>query len=108
LNLDTVLQGLAITVVGMGLVFLALGLIVLAIILMGHFLRPRPTTKDKGPEPGAESEERALVAAMVAAIVLARAGGEGYDAGAWDVARQTDTTSSWQAFHRTQALARRP
>ena len=108
MNLDTVLQGLAITVVGMGLVFLALGLIVLAIILMGRFLRPRPTSKDKAPEPGAESEERAVVAAMVAAVILARTGGESHDSGAWDVARPSETTSSWQASHRAQALVRRP
>ncbi len=108
LNLDTVLQGLAITVVGMGLVFLALGLIVLAIILMGRLFRPRPTFKDKVPEAGTESEERAVVAAMVAAIVRAGAQNEGHDAGAWDVAHRPETTSPWQASHRAQALDRRP
>ena len=108
MNLDTVLQGLAITVIGMGLVFLALGLIVLAIVLMGRLFRPRSTSKDKAPEPGDESEERAVVAAMVAAIVRAGAQNESHAAGAWDVAHRPDTTSPWQASHRAQALDRRP
>lgn len=108
MNLDTVLQGLAITVVGMGLVFLALGLIVLAIVLMGRLLRPRPASKETPPEPGAELEERAMVAAMVAAIVWAGTQDGSHDPGAWDVAHSPGTTSPWQASHRAQSLVRRP
>jgi Na+-transporting methylmalonyl-CoA/oxaloacetate decarboxylase gamma subunit len=108
LNPDTVLQGLAITVVGMGLVFLALGLIVLAMMLMGRYLRPRAASRDGAPGPGSESEERARVAAIAAALVLVAARDDSQRPGAWDVAALTDVTSAWQAAHRAQALARRP
>lgn len=108
MNLDTILQGLAITVVGMGLVFLALALIVLAMVLMGRLLRPRPAADDSVPEPGSESEERARVAAMVAAIVWAGTQESSSDSGAWDPAHPPHTTSPWQASHRAQSLTRRP
>ena len=108
LNLDTVLQGLVITIVGMGLVFLALGLIVLAIILMGRYLRPRSLAKDEPSEAGPDSEERVRVAAIAAAIVLARVGDGRHNAGAWVVTGAADTSSAWQASHRARSLARRP
>jgi sodium pump decarboxylase gamma subunit len=108
LNLDTVLQGLVITIVGMGLVFLALGLIVLAIVLMGRYLRPRASAKDEPSEVDPNSEERARVAVIAAAIVLARATDESHDPVAWDVTGAADTSSAWQASHRARSLARRP
>lgn len=106
MNLDTVLQGLAITVVGMGLVFLALGLIVLAMILMGRLLRPRPTDRDGTPQPEAGPSERAMVAAMVAAIVMAEAEVQSSAPGAWELAGPGDAPSPWQASHRSRALSR--
>ena len=108
MNLDTVLQGLAITIVGMGLVFLALGLIVLAMMLMGRYLRRKSIAKDEEPEARPESEERARVAAIAAAIVLARVPSESHQPGAWDVVNTVDSPSPWQASHRARALVRRP
>ena len=107
MNLDTVLQGLAITVVGMGLVFLALGLIVLAIVLMARLLRPRHVPNERPLGPDAELEERAMVAAMVAAVVWSGAQDGGREPGAWDIARTPGATSPWQASHRAQSLVRR-
>ena len=108
MNLDTVLQGLAITVVGMGLVFLALALIVLAMVVMGRLFRPRPTADAGASELRSESEERARVAAMVAAIVWAGKQGGGHDSGAWEPAGSPGAASPWQASHRAQSLTRRP
>jgi len=108
LDVDTVMQGLAITVVGMTLVFLALGLIVLAMVLMGRFLRPRPTTEEQASLPAPEAQQRAKVAAMAAAIVVAQHQAELRSGDAWlSVSSQTDTPSPWTASHRAQALARR-
>jgi sodium pump decarboxylase gamma subunit len=108
LNLDTVLQGLAITVVGMGLVFLALGLLVLAMQLMGRYLRPRSAPEEVAPGPEPETEERARVAAMAAAFVLAGDRDAHPAVDACRSARGAGTPSPWQASHRTEMLDRRP
>ena len=108
MNPDTVLQGLAITIVGMGLVFLALGLIVLAMTLMGRYLRRKSASKDEEPRARPESEERARVAAIAAAIVLAGVPSENHQPGAWDVLNTADSPSAWQASHRARTLVRRP
>lgn len=109
MDLNTVMQGLAITVVGMTLVFLALGLIVLAMVLMGRFLRPRPATKDQTPEPAPGRHQRARAAAMAAAIVVAQRQAELRHSDAWHaVPDQAETPSPWLASHRARALAQRP
>jgi Na+-transporting methylmalonyl-CoA/oxaloacetate decarboxylase gamma subunit len=108
LNLDTVLQGLAISVVGMGLVFLALSLIVLAMVAMGRLFRPRPSTEDGVPDSGTGSEERAMVAAMVAATIWAGSQEGSHDSGGWSFSATPGSTSPWQASHRAQSLTRRP
>lgn len=108
MDVNTVLQGLGIAVVGMGLVFLALGLIVLAMVLMGRYLRPRPSSDKGTPEPEPEMEDRARVAAMAAAIVLAQEQERGHPGDAWRSTDQTSTPSPWQASHRSQALTRQP
>lgn len=106
MNVDTVLQGLYITVVGMGLVFLALGLLVAAMTLMGRYLGPRTGSDREGSEPDSATEERARVAAMAAAIVLAGGRDEEQPGDAWRLAGTAP--SPWQATHRAQALAHRP
>ena len=107
MNIDTILQGLAITLAGMGLVFLALGLIVLAMELMGHLLRPRSKASEEMSAPDADAQERARVAAVAAAIVMAQYRSERRPGDAWRSAGQADTPSPWQASHRAQVLARR-
>jgi sodium pump decarboxylase gamma subunit len=107
LNIDTILQGLAITLVGMGLVFVALGLIVLAMELMGHLLRPRTKVSEETSAPDADVQERARVAAMAAAIVMAQHRSERRPGDAWRSTGRADTPSPWQASHRAQALTHR-
>jgi sodium pump decarboxylase gamma subunit len=103
------MQGLAITVVGMTLVFLALGLIVLAMVLMGRLLRPRPKTGDEAPEPAPEGRQRARVAAMAAAIALAQRQAELRDGDALHSdPDRTGAPSPWLASHRARTLAQRP
>lgn len=102
------LQGLAIAVTGMGLVFLALGLIVLAMVLMGRYLRPRPSSDEGAFEPEPEREDRARVAAMAAAIVLAQEQDKGHPDDAWRSTGWDRAPSPWQASHRSQALTRQP
>ena len=106
MNLETVLQGLAITIVGMSLVFLALGLIVLAMVLMGRYLNPTSRPKQDTLVVGSESEERARVAAIAAAIVLITDRDQSRSPGTWNPSALADTTSVWQAAHRTRTLAR--
>jgi Na+-transporting methylmalonyl-CoA/oxaloacetate decarboxylase gamma subunit len=108
LDVNTVLQGLVIAVVGMGLVFLALGLIVLAMVLMGRYLRPRPSSDEGASEPESEMEDRARVAAMVAAIVLAQEQDNGHPGDAWPSTGWASAPSPWQASHRSQTLTRQP
>lgn len=109
MDLDTVMQGLAITVVGMTLVFLALGLIVLAIVLMGRFLRPRSTVKEQEPVSAPEAQQRAKVAAMAAAIVVAQhQAAQRFDDAWHSAADRAENPSPWLASHRARALAQRP
>lgn len=109
MDLDTVMQGLAITVVGMTLVFLALGLIVVAIVLMGRFLRPRSTAEERESVPAPEAQERAKVAAMAAAIVVAQhQAGQRLDYAWHSVPGQAENPSPWLASHRARALSQWP
>jgi len=78
---ETVLQGLYITVAGMGLVFAALGLLLLAMVALDRAFRPRPAdllVEEAGPE--VPEEDLALVAAVGLALALAEA--EGAEEGA--------------------------
>jgi Na+-transporting methylmalonyl-CoA/oxaloacetate decarboxylase gamma subunit len=108
LHLDTVLQGLYIALVGISLVFLALGLIVAAMELMGRYLGPRPVSAEgaRPPEPG--DDDRARVAAMAAAIILAEQRHRRQPGTAWASASRASAPSPWQASHRSQTLAHRP
>lgn len=72
---DALVQGLQITVVGMGLVFLLLGLLQGLLVLMVKTDRPAPEPE---PEPVAaagededEDEDEALDPALLAAVMLA-------------------------------------
>ena len=108
IDMDTVLQGLTVTIAGMALVFLALGLLVLAMVAMGRFLRPRsaPEKRPVGPEP--VGVERAKVAAMAAAIAFAQTRVSHHPSDAWRVDSRSKGTSPWQAAHRARTLARQP
>jgi Na+-transporting methylmalonyl-CoA/oxaloacetate decarboxylase gamma subunit len=69
---STFLQGLWITVVGMGLVFLALGILVLAMMALEGLFRPRvkgvmATGAVEGPSP--EEEEIAAIAVALASLL---------------------------------------
>jgi sodium pump decarboxylase gamma subunit len=97
MNPDTVVQGLAITLAGMALVFLALGLIVLAMYLMGRYLQPQQPARSG-------AEERASVAAMAAAIVLAADKAENQHASAWNTLEQDEAPGAWQIAHRIRRL----
>lgn len=109
MDLDTVMQGLAITVVGMTLVFLALGLIVVAMVLMGRFLRPRSTAEGPESVSALEAQQRTKVAAMAAAIVVAQhKAGQHLDDAWHSAADQAENPSPWLASHRARALAQRP
>jgi len=99
--METTLQGLYITIVGMGLLFLALGLILVAINILGQVVAALAARADKGEkappavstpvglprgsaaapaQAGQQGEEdetlrRARVAAIAVALALARAPG---------------------------------
>jgi Na+-transporting methylmalonyl-CoA/oxaloacetate decarboxylase gamma subunit len=107
IDLDTFLQGLAITLTGMTLVFLALGLIVLSIYLMGRYLRPRPAAGDRSGIASSLTEERARVAAMAAAIVFAAEQAEAQLSGAWRAAERGEAPGAWQITHRIRSLTHR-
>jgi Na+-transporting methylmalonyl-CoA/oxaloacetate decarboxylase gamma subunit len=91
----------------MGLVFLALALLVLAMYLMVRFLRPPARPDPPQASPDAAYQERARVAAMAAALVLARQRGE-RPTDAWRLAGQADTMTAWSASHRTRTLSSQP
>jgi len=73
---STFLQGIYITVVGMGLVFLSLALLLLAMIALERFFRPGET-RAVAPAEETLSAERRRVAAIAAAIAAAMAEEEG-------------------------------
>jgi Na+-transporting methylmalonyl-CoA/oxaloacetate decarboxylase gamma subunit len=66
---STFLQGLWITVMGMGLVFLALGVLVLAMMALDRLFRPRA----KGAMARGGAEERSTEEEEIAAIAVALA-----------------------------------
>ena len=103
---NTVVQGLYITVAGMGLVFLALGLVVLSIQIMVRTFRPRSGAGEKKSLPESGGEDRARVAVIAAAIVLSAQRNPHHPDDAWRLAGHTET-SPWQAAHRTRTPARR-
>jgi Na+-transporting methylmalonyl-CoA/oxaloacetate decarboxylase gamma subunit len=107
IDLDTFLQGLALTLTGMTLVFMALGLIVLSIYLMGRYLRPSPAAGDRPGAASSLTEERARVAAMAAAIVLATEQAESQLSGAWSAADWGEAPGAWQITHRIRSLTHR-
>ena len=108
MNSNTVLQGLTITAAGMGLVFLALGLLVIAMRLMTRYLRPPATASKEMDQREPALGDRARIAAIAAALVLAQAHETASRGQGWDSADRAGSSSPWQAAHRAQALARRP
>ena len=69
---STFLQGLWITAVGMGLVFLALGILVLAMMALERLFRPRAEgamVTDAAEEPSTEEEEIAAIAVALANLL---------------------------------------
>jgi sodium pump decarboxylase gamma subunit len=69
---STFLQGLWITVVGMGLVFSALGILVLAMMALDRLFRPKGEEAGPGEtleEPSAEEEEVAAIAVALASLL---------------------------------------
>lgn len=121
----TVWQGVQVTVVGMGLVFLALGLVILAMVALTRLPWLQPREEKAGAEGAAEgggetaevhqstegrfyfpaTEERARVAAAVAVAHVARAGGRVTPAPAegYRVAR-TEWFSAWRTYGRIRQL----
>lgn len=72
---STFLQGLWITGVGMGLVFLALGILVLAMMALERLFRPRAKgtiTAGAAEEPSTEEEEIAAIAVALASLLTKR------------------------------------
>jgi Na+-transporting methylmalonyl-CoA/oxaloacetate decarboxylase gamma subunit len=68
---ETVLQGLSITVVGMGLVFAALGILLVVMVVLERAFRPRPA-RVQAPQ-GAEVQEAEEDLALIAVVGLALA-----------------------------------
>ena len=69
---STFLQGLWITVMGMGLVFLALGILVLAMMALDRLFRPSakgPMATEAAEEPSTEEEEIAAIAVALASLL---------------------------------------
>ncbi len=69
---STFLQGLWITVVGMGLVFLALGILVLAMMVLERLFRPRAEgalATGVAEEPSTEEEEIVAIAVALASLL---------------------------------------
>jgi sodium pump decarboxylase gamma subunit len=69
---STFLQGLWITVMGMGLVFLALGILVLAMMALERLFRPRAKgamARGGAEEPSTEGEEIAAIAVALASLL---------------------------------------
>lgn len=73
---ETMLQGLTLTVLGIGLVFAALGLLVLVMLGLQRvsvWTTPRAAPPETGPAAG-EADELARVAGIAVALVKARGG----------------------------------
>jgi len=104
-QIDTVLQGLAISCAGMGLVFLALGLLMGAITLMSRTFRPHSRAEAESSPGEADRAERARVAAMAVAILSARENSNPVSTGGWQ-AVGWDDPSPRQASQRWQAAGR--
>jgi sodium pump decarboxylase gamma subunit len=69
---STFLQGLWITVVGMGLVFLALGILVVAMMALDRLFRPRAEgalATGAAEEPSTEEEEIVAIAVALASLL---------------------------------------
>ena len=69
---STFLQGLWITVVGMGLVFLALGILILAMMVLERLFRPRAKeamATEAAEEPSTEEEEIVAIAVALASLL---------------------------------------
>jgi Na+-transporting methylmalonyl-CoA/oxaloacetate decarboxylase gamma subunit len=69
---STFLQGLWITGVGMGLVFLALGILVLAMMALERLFRPRAEgamVTDAAEKPSMEEEEIVAIAVALASLL---------------------------------------
>ena len=101
---STFLQGLWITVVGMGLVFLALGLLVLAMMALERLFRPRAkeamATGSTG-EPSTEEDEIVAIAAALASLLTEKeAQAEDQQLGS----ALGDGPGSWSAVGRGQQL----
>jgi len=72
---STFLQGLWITVMGMGLVFLALGILVLAMMALERLFRPRAKgamASEGAEESSTEEEEIAAIAVALASLLADR------------------------------------
>jgi Na+-transporting methylmalonyl-CoA/oxaloacetate decarboxylase gamma subunit len=103
---QTVLQALAILAVGMALVFLALGLIVLVMMAMGRWLGGEAEPDGSSLAHHELDDDRARVAALAVAIVLAQTEAQTGNTSAWRLTSDPGEAGSWQALHRTRALAR--
>lgn len=74
---ETMLQGVTLTVLGMGLVFAALGFLVLVMLGLQRvsvWTTPRAAPPEPGPAAGGEADELARVAGIAVALVKARGG----------------------------------
>ena len=73
---STLLQGIYVTVIGMGLVFLCLGILLLAMIALERLFRPEETGVVAPPPKGISKAEEGKVAAIAVAIASALTEGE--------------------------------
>jgi len=106
---ETVVQGLYISVVGMGLVFASLGLLLLVMVGLVR-LFPAKVQEGTAPEARPESEEKDdLVLAAIIGLALAEAAEAGEPvpleaeavAGAWTVAGRNRQLRPWRRGGRT-------
>ena len=103
---STVLQGLYITVVGMGLVFVALCIFWVAMVILDRVFRPREG--GEAAAPAGVTDERARVAAIAVALVQARATAErGQPRDATLGAALGGETSGWAAAGRARQVGER-
>lgn len=108
---ETVLQGLSITVVGMGLVFAALGILFGVMVALERAFRPRPTQAQvpQAAEAQEAGEELALIAAMGLALAQAAAREQAWmeapewaeESGAWAAAGRRRQVHAWRRGGRT-------
>lgn len=108
---DPIVASLAITLIGMPLLFLALGFFYLMLSLMTARIKARPllTTESAGQVVDASEEDGEMLRAAAMAVALARAEAEqGLVLSGLDEATAGEVTSAWWMLHHQRQLALNP